>query len=119
MASPARSLVVSAAKGQSAEQQSKDEAECHTLAVEQSGFDPEKAPTTAASPQQGRPRARGAARGAAVGAVGGAIAGDAGTGAAAGAAMGTMAGGMKKRDQARQQKAQIQQAGAAQASYSK
>ncbi len=113
------------AKGQSAEQQTKDKGECHVWAVQQSGFDPAKAQTasTPPPPQQGGQRARGAARGAAAGAVGGAIAGDAGTGAAAGAAVGTMAGGVKKRDQARQQQAQAQQqqqaAAQGQATYQK
>jgi hypothetical protein len=98
------------AKGQSPQQQTKDQGECHAWAVQQSGFDPGKAQAApGAPPQQGGQRVRGATRGAAVGAVGGAIAGDAGKGAAAGAAMGTMAGGMRKRDEARQQQAQAQQ----------
>jgi Glycine-zipper domain len=117
--------VIYPAKGQSHEQQNTDKGECHVWAVQQSGFDPAKAPAATAPPpsQPGGQRARGAARGAAVGAVGGAIAGDAGTGAAAGAAMGTMAGGMKKRDQAKAQQAQAQQqqqaTAQAQAGYSK
>jgi hypothetical protein len=53
MSPPARSLVVSAAQGQSAEQQSKDEVECHTLAVQQSGCNPEKAQTTTAPASAG------------------------------------------------------------------
>src|SRR5262245_5425095 len=98
------------AKGQTPEQQQKDQGECHVWAVQQSGFDPTKAQAPQAPPpQQGGQRVKGAARGAAVGAVGGAIAGDAGTGAAAGAAAGTVAGGMKKRQEGRQQQAQVEQ----------
>jgi hypothetical protein len=79
-------------KGQSAEQQAKDKAECYEWAKQQSGVDP-SAP--AAGPDR-RGRAGGAvggaARGAAGGAIIGAIAGDAGKGAAIGAAGGAMAG---------------------------
>jgi hypothetical protein len=78
------------AKGQSADQQKKDEAACHQWAVEQSKFDPAnppqqqagaKPPTTptGATPGSG---VRGAARGAVVGEV---VTGDASAGAAAGA----------------------------------
>jgi hypothetical protein len=97
------------AKGQSAEQQSKDSAECQAIAVQQSGFDPAKAAVGPPPPAAGGQRAKGAARGAAVGAAAGAIGGDAGKGAAAGAAAGTVAGGMKKRQEAREQTAQAQQ----------
>jgi len=77
------------AKGQNAQQQKKDESECYTWAVQQSGHDPAKppppqqaaqAPTTATGTTPGA-GARGAARGAVVGG----IVGDAGAGAAAGA----------------------------------
>ena len=88
------------AKGQSAEQQKKDEAECYTWAKGQTGYDPAQATQYAAPPpppQHEGERARGAARGAAGGAVVGAIAGDAGKGAAIGAAGGTMAGGARQR----------------------
>jgi hypothetical protein len=86
-------------KGQTAEQQSKDEGECHQWAVEQSGSNP----ALASSPETGADGSliRGGARGAAVGAVAGAIAGDAGKGAAAGAAGGALIGGMKRRDRRR------------------
>jgi hypothetical protein len=95
-------------KGQSPEQQNRDRYECHTWAVQQTGFDPTRPQTAQAptAPPPGAPVVKGAARGAAVGAVGGAIAGDAGRGAAAGAAMGGLLGGMKRMDQA---KAQSQQ----------
>ena len=73
------------AKGQSAEQQQKDQYECHQWAVQQTGFDPSQ-PVEQSTPRHSV--MGGAARGAAVGAVGGAIGGDAGKGAAIGAAVG-------------------------------
>ena len=77
------------AKGQSPAQQTKDEGECHTWAVQQSKYDPTKPPqqTAAAKPPTtatGTTPGAGV-RGAARGAVVGGIAGDAGAGAAAGA----------------------------------
>jgi len=109
-------VIIYPAKGQSPEQQNRDRYDCHTWAVQQTGFDPTKPQTTQAPPPQQAPQGgvvRGAARGAAVGAVGGAIAGDAGKGAAVGAATGGMIGGMKKRDQ-QAQAAQAQSQAAAQ-----
>lgn len=99
-------------KGQSAQQQDKDRYDCHSWAVQQTGFDPTRpAPAAApAAPPQGGEMVKGAARGALVGTVGGAIAGDAGRGAAAGATMGGLMGGMRKMDKARaQQQQQAQQ----------
>ncbi len=101
------------AKGQSPQQQQKDEGECHVWAVNQSGFDPAKppqqaaakSPTTATGTTPGA-GVRGAARGAIVGEM---VGGDAGAGAAAGAAA--------ARAQSRRQNAaaaQQQQQGAAQ-----
>jgi hypothetical protein len=82
------------AKGQNQQQQDKDRYECHTWAVQQSGFDPSKAYPSNPNhydPQPYNPSQphvmRGAGRGAAMGAVGGAIGGNAGKGAAAGAAV--------------------------------
>jgi hypothetical protein len=108
----AQEMFIYPTKGQSPEQQNRDRYECHTWAVQQTGFDPTKpqaaqpAPPPQQAPQGGV--VRGAARGAAVGAVGGAIAGDAGKGAAIGAATGGLIGGMRRRDQQAQQ-AQAQQ----------
>jgi hypothetical protein len=89
-------------KGQSTDQQEKDEFECYKWAKNQSGVDP-SAP--AAGPDRGERAAGtvgGAAKGAAAGAVIGAIAGDAGKGAAIGAAGGGVMGrrGAKQREQA-------------------
>lgn len=107
------------AKGQSAQQQQKDEAECKSWAVKQSGFDPAKPPppqqamqppTTATGTTPGA-GVRGAARGAIVGSI---VGGDAGAGAAAGA---VAARGQSRRQNAaaaqqqQQAAAQQQQAG--------
>jgi len=93
-------IMVYPAKGQSNEQLSKDRYECHTWAVQQSGFDPSNAQASQASPQpkQRGEVLRGGARGAAAGAAIGAIAGDAGKGAAIGATAGGMKRGFQQRD---------------------
>ena len=90
------------AKGQSPEQQQKDQYECHQWAVQQTGFDPSQ-PVEQSVPRHSA--MRGAARGAALGAVGGAIGGDAGKGAAIGAAVGGLGTVMRDRqaNQAQQQ----------------
>ena len=106
------------AKGQSAEQQKKDEGACHTWAVQQSGFDPAKAappatpPTTATGTTRGA-GVRGAARGAVVGEV---VGDDAGTGAAAGAAAARAQS--RRQNQAQAQQAQQTQS-AQQGAYAK
>ena len=100
-------------EGVSDEQKSKDEFECHSFAVKETGFDPMNPPTVQtpeSQPTQTGGAVRGAARGAATGAVVGAIAGDAGKGAAGGAAGGAMVGGMRRRDAQRQQAQAEQQA---------
>jgi Glycine-zipper domain len=79
-------------KGQSAETQAKDDAECRTWAQQQSGVNPNAAPPPAGVGSHARGTAGGAARGAAAGAALGAIAGDAGKGAAAGAVVGGVGG---------------------------
>src|SRR6202047_4588181 len=93
-------------KGQDQAQQDKDRYECHSWAVQQTGFDPSKPQTHAGNSDTSQPYKpsqphvlKGAARGAALGAVGGAITGNAGKGAGAGAAMGGMVGGMRRRDE--------------------
>jgi hypothetical protein len=88
-------VMVYPAQGQTPDQLSKDRYECHTWAVQQSGYDPSSAPASQPSTPQGsvgRETLRGGFRGAAAGAAIGAIAGDAGKGAAIGAT----AGGMKR-----------------------
>ncbi len=113
----AQQMYIYPSQGQSPEQQNRDRYECHTWAVQQTGFDPTNVqsaqiPATAAPPPaQEAPQGgllRGAARGAAVGAVGGAIAGNAGKGAAIGAATGALIGGFRRRDQRRRQQQQQQ-----------
>src|SRR5262245_18541550 len=114
-AAEAQRPVVYPAKGQSAQQQSQDDAQCYAWAQQSTGIDPAMA--SSPPPQQTGPavgggqRLGGAARGAAGGAAIGAIAGDAGKGAAAGAVVGTMAGGRRARQQqaAQNQQAQAQQ----------
>lgn len=76
------------AKGQSAQQQQTDEAECRTWATGQTGVNPSQPAPTVATAGGGGEAVRGAAGGAALGAIGGAIAGSAGKGAAIGAAVG-------------------------------
>ncbi|MEC4749152.1 glycine zipper family protein [Methylomicrobium sp. Wu6] len=92
----AQSPMVYPAQGQTQDQMSKDRYECHTWAVQQSGFDPSSgAAASQPSTQQGgvgKEALRGGFRGAAAGAAIGAIAGDAGKGAAIGAT----AGGLKR-----------------------
>ena len=93
------------AKGQNQAQQDRDRYECHSWAVQQTGFDPTRPQAANSQPSQqqyqpSKPHVlQGAGRGAALGAVGGAITGNAGKGAAAGAAMGGMVGGFRRRDE--------------------
>ena len=98
------------AKGQSPEQQKKDEAQCHTWAIQQSKYDPAKPPPATAasnSPTTATGTTPGAgARGAARGAVVGGMMGDAGAGAAAGA---VAARGQSRRQNAAQAQQQQQQ----------
>ena len=108
-------------KGQSAEQQQKDEYECQSWAVQQTGYDPMAAAQTApassapantgAQPGSGL---RGAAKGAMVGGVIGAIDDDAGKGAGIGAAAGAVAGRSQSRRQQASAQQQTQQQAAAQ-----
>jgi hypothetical protein len=103
--SSAQNLVIYPAKGQTAEQQNKDQTECQGWAKTNTGVDPVaianasgQAPVAAAPPPQSGTRVRGAARGAAAGAAVGAISGgDAGKGAAAGAAGGAVVAGSRQR----------------------
>jgi outer membrane protein with glycine zipper len=112
MGAEAQKPVVYPAKGQSPQQQQKDQTECEAWAKQTTGIDPvavAQAPTPApGSTVGGGQRLGGAARGAAGGAIIGAIAGDAGTGAGVGAVVGTMAGGRRARQQQAQQQQQAE-----------
>jgi hypothetical protein len=113
--SQACKLYVFPSKGQSQQQQKKDEFECYKWAMEQSGVDPLNLPKVEAAPAQTGPTGgavKGAAKGAAAGAAIGAIAGDAGKGAALGAAAGGM-GGLGRGRQAQAQQNKQSQANAA------
>ena len=98
-------LAVYPAKGQSPEQQQKDESECHAWAVKSSGYDPANPPTV---PQSSSTRVTGTGarmRGAVGGAIVGEIAdGDTGDAALAGAAI----GGMSERRRQRMQHQETQ-----------
>lgn len=110
----AQNVYVYPQKGQSPEQQAKDQGECAQWATGQTGFNPSAAapPPAQAAPTGGA--VRGAARGAVAGAAVGAIAGDAGKGAAIGATAGGMGGAMRKRDNQQVADQQNQQAAAQQ-----
>lgn len=107
-------LVPYPSKGQSAEQQSKDEGECFAWAKQQTGIDPmavASAPTKEEGPAVGGgERLSGAARGALGGLAIGAIAGDAGKGAGIGAVAGTMVGGHRARQNKAAREQQAEQA---------
>ena len=88
-------IYVFPAKSQSPDQQSKDENDCYTWAINQSGVDPLNMPEVKVEQVQSGPTGAavvGSARGAATGAAIGAIAGDAGKGAAIGAVGGALRG---------------------------
>lgn len=98
------------AKGQSAQQQSRDEGACGQWAKQQTGVDPQVLAQQALSGQAyAQPSGGfhsilgGAAGGAALGAIGGAIGGDAGKGAEIGAAVGAGGGFLRERRQMREQ----------------
>jgi uncharacterized protein YcfJ len=106
-------LLAYPAKGQSADKQKKDQAECYAWAKDQTGFDPAtakaaNADSAAAAAKQQTADAtkgtavKGAAKGAAAGALIGAAAGDAGKGAAIGAAAGGVGGRAGKKNAEKQ-----------------
>ncbi len=105
-------VIVYPAKGQSPDQQNRDEGECYNWAKQQTGIDPmavASTPTKQEGPAVGGgERVKGAAGGALGGLAIGAIAGDAGKGAAIGAVGGTLIGGHKARKNkaAREQQAE-------------
>jgi hypothetical protein len=103
------------AKGQSPDQQTKDESACYQWAVQQTGVDPSKPaaapaappPATTATGTTPGAGARGAARGAVVA---GAVGGDASSGAAAGAAVARSQSRKQNAAQSQQQQQAAQQA---------
>jgi hypothetical protein len=110
----AQQMFVYPAKGQSPDQQQKDQYECSSWATQQTGFNPTMPPPV---PQQSAPPPPGvfgtAARGAAIGAVGGAFGGNAGKGAAIGAGTGAVFGAIRRSDYNKQQAYASNQATAA------
>jgi len=105
-------MFVYPAKGQSQEQQSKDEYACYQWAVQQTGFDPTKQQPVSSgkSSSGGGEVVKGGAGGALLGLGIGSLAGEAGKGAAIGAGVGALFGGLHKHRKARQQEAAQQQA---------
>src|SRR5262245_16356644 len=92
-------------KGQTPQQQSRDEQECAGWAVQQSGSRPgnSQAPSTGGT-------VRGAVGGGAVGAIGGAIGGNTGKGAAIGAVAGGLVGSAKQDKRNKKKAKQAKQA---------
>ena len=113
--------IVYPAKGQSAEQQQKDESECYRWAKDKTGYDPMSAADNQV--QQAQTKSGGAAKGALAGAATGAIIGDKSKYAKRGAAVGAVAGGANqasKNTKAQQQtQAQADQVAARRAEYNK
>ena len=118
LAQTPKTLIVYPAKNQTAQQQQKDEGECYTWAVQNTGIDPAVLAQTPVQAQAAPPpppsgptgeRARGAVRGAAAGAVIGEVANnDADQGAKVGATAGVLAGGARSRQQKRAAQEQAQ-----------
>lgn len=126
-AAAAQQPIIYPARGQSAQKQNSDTAECQLWAKQSTGIDPvaiaQQGANQPAAPQQQGGALRGAAGGAALGAMGGAIAGDAGKGAAIGAVTGTVIGGVRQRRRneaaAGQQQANNQQASQQMATFNR
>jgi OmpA family protein len=108
----AQGVFVYPARGQSPSEQSRDEYQCHSWAVQQTGFNPMTAQTAYVPPPSFEaPEGglfRGALRGGAIGAAGGAIGGDAGKGAAIGAATFGLFGAFRRRAQERREMQEMQ-----------
>jgi Glycine zipper len=112
-------LYVYPEKGQSADQQQRDEAECYDWAKRQTGLDPAnmpkvqgQAPTeTSSTGEAAKGAVAGAAAGAAIGAI---VGGGAGEGAAIGGITGVIAGRRRGKKQMEQEQQQIQEGVSAQ-----
>jgi hypothetical protein len=102
--------IIYPSKGQSPQQQQKDEGECYVWAKNSTGIDPAAvAAAPAPAPQTGPAvgggeRVQGAVRGAVIGGIV-----DGGSGAGKGAAVGVVVGGARARQNQRSQNAQAQQ----------
>jgi hypothetical protein len=108
-------MYVFPASGQDADQVNKDESDCYSWAVKQSGVDPLNPPKVEAAQVSGGPDGSaimGSAKGAAVGAAIGAISGDAGKGASYGAIGGALMGRRSSKAHQSQQQAANNQAAA-------
>jgi hypothetical protein len=108
-------MYVFPASGQSDDQVNKDESDCYSWAVKQSGVDPLNPPKVEAAQVSGGPDGSaimGSAKGAAVGAAIGAISGHAGRGASYGAIGGALAGRRSSKAAQSQQQAANNQAAA-------
>ena len=102
--------IIYPSKGQSPQQQQKDEGECYVWAKNSTGIDPAAVATAPAPAPQTGPAVGGGER--AKGAVTGAVVGgiiDGGSGAGKGAAIGVLAGGVRARNNQKSQNAQAQQ----------
>ena len=98
------------AKGQSSDQQNRDEYECHQSAQKETGVDPvalaEQATSSPTPDSGGKSGAGSAARGAGIGAIRGAASGNPGEGALHGAGMSRLLSGIRSRRQMEKQKQQ-------------
>lgn len=115
-AAAAAEPVVYPAKGQTAEQQERDQFECHQWATKDTGVDPVAlAEQKLAATPPAQPKGHSAAAGAGLGAAGGAMEGDAAAGASRGFGIGRMISVMRSKRQLReQQSANTQEASAMQ-----
>lgn len=96
-------------KGQSAEQQNKDEYECYQWARENSGFDPMAAPATSSPRPRTQEKSHGALKGAGVGVVGGALLGSSSKTTRRAAAAGGLIGGVRQSSANRETERQQQE----------
>lgn len=110
----AQKVFVYPSKGQSSQQQERDQSECYTWAKSNTGYDPANPESGASQPSQAPQQTGGVVRGAVGGAVLGAIVGDSSKAAGRGAVVGGLFGGVRQsrgNQQAQQQQQQRQQAG--------
>jgi hypothetical protein len=102
----AQDVYVYPAKNQTDEQMARDKEECHDWAVKQTGVDPEKLATEAATPPPSGGASSGAGSGlggAGLGAARGAMSGDAAGGAIRGVGVGRLVGAIRARRQMEEQ----------------